>query len=550
MNYLQSLSIKETPQNEPIFGADQVENNGGGYVYESDKWARLRRFLILGSESGTFYCGERELTLSNATNILDCIHEDGYKTLQAIYDVSCEGLGIRNDECIFALALLMSHGSLEDKKAAAILFANICRTASHLFLFASFIKQHRGWGRLLRRTVASWYENHLSDDKGIRDLSYQAIKYRKRYGYTHRDLLRLSHPNPLENKKGSDLLWLLSRKDLLGAIKLTDGVLSSGELSTLSFDELPDPLKGYSIVNDFDSSIYDICSAIEKYDLPREAIATEYLNNSNVWKSLLKKMPLTALVRNLGVMTSKGALMPMSDEVQTVVDTLENPEIISKSRIHPIQLLLALSTYESGHGFRGSLSWEPIARVVDAINRAFYLSFKNIEKSTKRVLIGLDVSGSMGIDFIGGKPITPREASVAMCMVAMHTYSNSHVIAFSDEIVPFPISTSQRLSDAINKASNMPFGRTDCALPMLYALEKKLNVDTFIIYTDNETWYGDIHPKQALDRYREKINPDAKLITVAMTSTEFSIADPSVDYMFDVVGFDASLPKIISTITG
>ena len=86
----------------------------------------------------------------------------------------------------------------------------------------------------------------------------------------------------------------------------------------------------------------------------------------------------------------------------------------------------------------------------------------------------------------------------------------------------------QRLSDAIKAVSDLPFGGTDCALPTLYALDKKLSVDTFIVYTDNETWAGQIHPHEALRRYRERTGIDAKLIVVGMTATRFSIADPSV----------------------
>ncbi len=33
-------------------------------------------------------------------------------------------------------------------------------------------------------------------------------------------------------------------------------------------------------------------------------------------------------------------------------------------------------------------------------------------------------------------------------------------------------------------------GSTDCAQPMIYARQKKLEVDVFIVYTDNETWAG------------------------------------------------------------
>jgi 60 kDa SS-A/Ro ribonucleoprotein len=76
--------------------------------------------------------------------------------------------------------------------------------------------------------------------------------------------------------------------------------------------------------------------------------------------------------------------------------------------------------------------------------------------------------------------------------------------------------------------------------------EQVKEYDTFIVYTDNETWHGNIHPVQALRDYREKTGIDAKLIVVAMTSTGFTIADPNDKGMLDVVGFDTSAPNIIS----
>ena len=49
----------------------------------------------------------------------------------------------------------------------------------------------------------------------------------------------------------------------------------------------------------------------------------------------------------------------------------------------------------------------------------------------------------------------------------------------------------------------VPMGGTDCAIPMIYAKQKKLEVDVFIVYTDSETWFGKIHPSKALQQYRK-----------------------------------------------
>ena len=88
-------------------------------------------------------------------------------------------------------------------------------------------------------------------------------------------------------------------------------------------------------------------------------------------------------------------------------------------------------------------------------------------------------------------------------------------------------------------------GGTDCAQPMIYAKEKKLDVDVFIVYTDNETWAGRIHPSEALKQYRESSGIDAKLIVTAMSANKFTIADPNDGGMLDIAGFDSAAPEVI-----
>jgi 60 kDa SS-A/Ro ribonucleoprotein len=81
---------------------------------------------------------------------------------------------------------------------------------------------------------------------------------------------------------------------------------------------------------------------------------------------------------------------------------------------------------------------------------------------------------------------------------------------------------------------------------MLYAMEKGLEVDAFVVLTDNETWAGRCHPVRALKQYRQKTGIPAKLVVVGMTATGFSIADPDDAGMQDVVGFDAGAPAVMA----
>ena len=96
-----------------------------------------------------------------------------------------------------------------------------------------------------------------------------------------------------------------------------------------------------------------------------------------------------------------------------------------------------------------------------------------------------------------------------------------------DGLTPLAISPRQRLDDAVRAVPDLPFGGTDCALPMRYALERKREVETFVIYTASETWAGDVHPVQALREYRERSGIGGRLIVVGVISNAFTIAIPT-----------------------
>jgi 60 kDa SS-A/Ro ribonucleoprotein len=105
------------------------------------------------------------------------------------------------------------------------------------------------------------------------------------------------------------------------------------------------------------------------------------------------------------------------------------------------------------------------------------------------------------------------------------------------------------IDDALSLV-NLPFSSTDCALPMVSALERKEQVDAFVIYTDSETYMGKIHPQVALEEYRRATGIDAKLIVVGMTSNCLTIADPKDLNTLNLAGFDTATPRIINDFIG
>ncbi len=535
--YSQTFNTRQTPQSEPIPGSNQVPNSAGGFAWALNDWDRLLRFLILGSEGGTYYISERKLTKENAEAVLRAIKADGKRAVETIVAVSKAGRAPKNDPAIFALALAASLGDEITRRLALQAVPQVCRIGTHIFQFAEALQGFRGWGRAARWAIASWYEGKTPEQ-----LALQVIKYPQRQGWTHGDLLRLSHPAAPSRQHRILYDWVTPGKGYDGILTLEELAGIDGLGFLVGQEELKQAKTAEAAVK-----------LIRQYRLPREAVEsanTELLNEVEVWEALLQDMPMEAMVRNLGVMTSRGLLKPLSQASKLVVERLEDQERITKARLHPIKLLAALLTYQAGHGLKGSLEWTPVQQVVDALDKAFYLAFGNVEATGKNIMVALDVSSSMSHGAVVGiSNLTPAVGAAAMGLVTAATEPNHVIMAFAHEFKKLNISPRERLDDVVRKTRNVNFGGTDCALPMIYAMKQGLDIDTFVVLTDSETWAGSIHPSQALRKYREKSGRPAKLIVVGMTGNGFSIADPNDAGMLDVVGFDTATPQLISSFT-
>jgi len=529
-DYAKHFNPTKTPQNRPIPGkeSDMKKNAAGGYTFTVDPWKQFKRFLILGTEGGTFYATEQELTIDNAKATMHCIQENPERALNEILEVITNVKAVSYDPAIFALALMAAHVDSIASDIALRRLGDVCRTGSHLLRFVDWVDQFRGWGRGLRKAISKWYK-----DKELGYLAYQVLKYKSRYGWSHRDVLRKAHPDPHYHQL-DDLFGYITQDNMPDAVELSE---PGHPLSLIfAFEEA----KGARTEG-------EIIELINDYELPRELVPTEWLNYKGVWEALLPHMPMWATVRNLGKMTEVGVIKPLGEETEQIAERLKDREQLKKARMHPISILVALVTYESGGGALGSLTWEPNMQIIDALDTAFYKSFDVIEPTGKRVMYALDVSGSMKWCSVMNKPgLTPRNVSAALALVNAKTEKHAMFHAFSDRFVPVTLSGKERLDDVVKKMTDMPFGGTDCSLPAQYAINNELDIDAFVIYTDNETWAGDSHPVQTFQEYAQRFNPNARMITVGMTATESTIADPNDPRMLDIVGMSTSTPNVIN----
>ena len=512
-----------TPQTEPL-SPDQVRNNAGGYVYGLDVWARLNRFLILGTDGGTYYVNERRHTLDNVAVVDQALATDPARTVARAAEVSDLGLAPSNDEALLVLAKAIADGGPDIRRAAGEALGSAARIGTHVYTWLDFYRAlNGGWGRSTRRAVADVYNGWPVDRAAL-----QAIKYRQRGGWSHRDALRLAHPRTDDPARNAVYKFM-----------------TTGEVD----DDAPPLIHAYRAANDPAATVPTIVRLIADQRLPWEAIPSDKVNAPEVLVALLERMPVGATVRQIARYARAGMLSPLSEVEKIIIDRVTDPELIRKARLHPLAFLEASYAHASGgtSGRSRGPGYTPNANIVAALETGFAEAFHAIEPAGKRTYLALDVSASMGWGTIGRSAVlTPYVASAAMALVTAHTEPRTHIAAFSQGMVPIDAGPRDSVQSIVRKAKSLPHGGTDCARPMLDALDRGIEADVFVVYTDNESWAGPVHVREALRRYRTETGIPARLVAVGMTATEYSVNDPGDPLGMDVVGFSADAPAMIS----
>lgn len=508
-----------------------VRNNAGGETFTVNELDRLERFLILGTVGGTYYVAERDLTKQNLDAVSQVIRSQGKAAVDKIVEVGLSNRAPKHDPALVAYAMAVSAEDANVRAYALSFFNKIVRTGTHLFHFLAYVDGRRGWGRSLRRAVANWYLEK-SDDQ----LAYQLVKYKQRDGWSHRDALRLAHPQAQSASQNELLRYAVS------------GTLHAMDTQAHRFVEACEQASRAE-------SVDEVVRLIREYNVPRETINTQFMKAPQVWEALAPNMGLTALLRNLRNMTNDGYLVQGSNAVRVVRDRLTDAEGLRKARIHPAHVFLA----------KKQATMVP-APIQTALEEAFFASFGNVTPTNKRIMLALDVSGSMdggfGYNYVNGRVVepvaTPREWSALQAMVTARVEPYAEFRAFSHEFKNVNITARDSLDEVIRKLRNIPMGGTDCSLPMFAARNAGEKFDAFCVYTDNETWasgwgYGYRGPRSSGDPMRELREyrkasgiHDAKLVVVGITATDFTIADPNDLNTLDVVGFDANAPAVMA----
>ena len=545
----------------------------------------ITRILILGSKNNKYSSSSKGVDECTKKYIEEQILSgNGAQILDVLREIYIAGRAPKQDPTFMIHAMLCKADDVVLRKSA-LEFIKEYRTISQIYSWKNIHAKTpntdglktKGFGRAVKRELNNWILAKTPDQ-----LAYQVTKYMNRGEWGIKDLLKCIHTKTgsgddriFKDKNGIDKpikpkhngpateTDLILRFIVDGVVKMTELASKNNLLESKTYQYLNavDCCKTMDEIDNTDKLKF-LLKTIRHFRLTREQIPTEALALLPVQLALLTNedhtkitMPMTALLRNLANLTRLG-VFDDAHILELVVNHLKNAEVIKKARIHPVHVLTAWFTYRKGHGKMSKHTWISNRDIIKALEEMFYLSFKNVRPTGKRLCFLIDCSGSMCGDSLC-EGVTNAEIAALLAMV----FSRAETNADKPVSHSFYLFTSGKgneglmdVSDIIHANASLDvvlsavkrsdWASTDISKGIVQAMKFRRLYDGFVVITDNDVNSG-IKPSTALQQYRNALNIPAKLAVVATQASDISIADPLDKGMLDFCGFDSNGPKIL-----
>ncbi|XP_069697982.1 RNA-binding protein RO60 [Periplaneta americana] len=515
---------------------------------------KLKRFLHYGRETPLYQPGDRYVhkyfERDNVTSI-EALVADGKETDAVVHIVKAfsDGYSAHPQSLVFTLALCARQNDSERLREAAYnAIKTVCKAPKDLFLFVKFAhdlsQPNSGWGHGWRRVIIDWYLK-----KEPMELAECVTRFRGRYGWTHRDIIKLSHP------KSDDVAISAILRYIIRGLK--EMKKEFGEKQ-----EAQQVISYLQTIEDFKhcEDEHNAARLIESHSLSLDHVPAHFLKSKEVWNALVPHLPLGVVLQNLKRLGRLRFLRGNQPLVSKVLDALNNQTSIAESNLHPAHVLVTLRNYENlakptyiqpstEPETKAKTPPQPHPKIVEALNQLLMSTFTLLVPTGMRYLVAIDVRSQM----VHGKcwhciNVSPAQAATLITLCLVKAERDVTVVAFGTEGSMQPVELDKRVSmqEAQDKLKEIPNGPVDLTQPLLWAKKVKKPVDVFIILTDTQVKQGKLKAVKALQQYRTALNlPNAKMVTCGLSVAKFVVACPSEPGMLDIAGFDAQVPRVI-----
>lgn len=375
-------------------------------------------------------------------------------------------------------ALLAAYLTVANPDLAIRVFGRVVDTGRMLRSYVQILRSGQvgrtSLGSRPKRLVTQWLER-----ASIRDLMAAATGTSPSLA----DIVRMVHPKPADTGRRAFYGWLIGKPYDLAALPAEIAAFEtwkrepSGSLPPVPFEWL-----------------------------------TAHPLTAEQWGELAGRMGWQALRINLNTLARSGAF-GVAGVTETVTARLADPVVLTKARVLPYQLLVALRSVGEG---------VPLA-VQAALETALEASLAKVPQLAGNVVVCPDVSGSMSSPATGyrkGASSTVRCIDVAALVAAAMLRTNRHarVLPFEVGVVNVALDPNARLAVNTGRLAAVGGGGTNVSAPLALLNRERAAVDLVVIVSDNESWVdarrsGATATMREWDRLKRR-NPNAKLVCV------------------------------------
>lgn len=442
--------------------ADAV-NEAGGSAYALAPRHALAQLAATGCFNGTYYAAADQ-QLATLKNLIDQVADNMFLAKLAVYS---RQRAMMKDMPVALLVAL----SKRDPALFRQVFDRIVDNGRTLRTLVQFVRSGQ-FGRkslsyALQRAVQRWL-NSASVEK----LLSASIGNDP----SLRDVLRLARPTPKDNARRAFFGWLTDKPVEKWAPAVAD--------------DLPEEVMALAAFRKSataEAQILILGNLNARWDL-----LADTAKGPAVWTAIARKMGPQALRMNLNTLARHGVIGPAANGSQEMTDyvaaRLADPDEIRRSRQFPYQFLAAYM----------NASDEVPQKIKAALHEAAEIACGNVPELPGPVVIGLDVSGSMGSPVTGnrGRGATSKmrcvDVAALFAAAILRRNPDSIVIPFDTAAYEANVDPGDTVLSLAQRLATYGGGGTNCSLPLAAANSRYADrkFAGCVLVSDQESWVG------------------------------------------------------------
>lgn len=484
----------------PVVAPANTRNEAGGLAYSLTDKAALAQYLVTGTFNNTFYATADD-QLAKVQELVAKV-DSNFLAKAAVYATE---KGRMKDMPAFAAAVLAARGEVALLSKVFNRIMNPKRLYNFVQIIRSGVVGRKSFGTAIKRLILNWLESRTDEQIFLASIGHANPSLA--------DIIKMVHPRPSTKSRNALYAYLLGKEYVKR--------------------DLPLLVRQYESFKAGDRKTVPA--------LPFMVLSSLPLTDEQ-WKQIAVDMPWNTLRMNLNTLARHNVFSD-SNITNMLASKLRNSTEVRKNSVFPYQIMAVFNNVDAGVPMELTL----------ALQDAMEVATENVPSLNKKVVVAVDVSGSMGSAVTGNRPGSTSKVScvdVAALVAATVLRKNPNA-----EVLPFDTSVRiVRLNPRDSIMTNarqlaINGGGTACSVPLLDLNSRNVNADVVIYVSDNMSWadyynrYGGTGMANEWVKFKRR-NPKAKLVLIDIQPYANTQVSDSPDVL-NIGGFSDSVFEVI-----